>query len=371
MQGIETKLGAWVIKYRWLIIVFSLLLVFAAASGGRFLVFKADYRVFFGKDNPQLQAFDKIEKTYSRNDNVLFILSPKDGKVFTRETLKVVETVTEKAWQIPYSTRVDSISNFQHTYAEGDDLIVEDLISDAENLRDADLNRIKAIALSEPLLKQRLISPQAHVTSVSATIQLPNIDQVKEVPEVISFARNLADEIRKLAPDIEVRLSGMVPMNNAFAESAQGDMVSLVPLSFGVMFVMLLILLKSVSTTFGIIVVIFLSIMTGMGLGGYIGFPLTGPSVSAITIILTVAIANSVHVLTTFIHEMKSGKEKNIALSEALRINLQPVFLASATTMVGFLTMNFSEVPPFGHLGNFVAMGVVASFILSITFCLR
>ena len=228
--------------------------------------------------------------------------------------------------------------------------------------------KIKNIALNEPLLKQRLISPQAHVTSVSATIQLPNIDQVKEVPEVISFARNMADEIRKSSPDIEVRLSGMVPMNNAFAESAQGDMMNLVPLSFAVMFVMLLILLKSFSTTFGIIVVIFLSIMTGMGLGGFLGFPLTGPSVSAITIILTVAIANSVHVLTTFIHEMRTGKEKNVALTEALRINLQPVFLASATTMVGFLTMNFSEVPPFGHLGNFVAMGVVASFILSVTF---
>lgn len=368
MKDLESKLGLWVIKYRWLIIIISLLLVFTAASGGRFLVFKADYRVFFGKDNPQLQAFDKIEKTYSKNDNVLFILSPKDGKVFTRKTLKVIETVTEKAWQIPYSTRVDSISNFQHTYAEGDDLIVEDLISDAENLSDSDLLKIKDVALSEPLLKQRLISPQAHVTSVSATIQLPNIDQVKEVPEVISFARNMAEEIRKLSPDIEVRLSGMVPMNNAFAESAQGDMMNLVPLSFAVMFVMLLILLKSFSTTFGIIVVIFLSIMTGMGLGGYIGFPLTGPSVSAITIILTVAIANSVHVLTTFIHEMRTGKKKNAALIEALRINLQPVFLASATTMVGFLTMNFSEVPPFGHLGNFVAMGVVASFILSVTF---
>lgn len=368
MKNLESKLGLWVIKYRWLIIILSLLLVFAAASGGRFLVFKADYRVFFGKDNPQLQAFDKIEKTYSRNDNVLFILSPKDGKVFTRETLKVIETLTEKAWQIPYSTRVDSISNFQHTYAEGDDLIVEDLISDAENLSDTDLNRIKTVALNEPLLKQRLISPQAHVTSVSATIQLPNLDQTKEVPEVISFARNLADEIRKIAPEIEVRLSGMVPMNNAFAESAQGDMANLVPLSFAVMFVMLLILLKSFTTTFGIILVIFLSIMTGMGLGGFIGFPLTGPSVSSMTIILTVAIANSVHVLTTFIHEMRAGKEKNTAIVEALRINIQPVFLASVTTMIGFLTMNFSEVPPFTHLGNFVAMGVVASFILSITF---
>lgn len=114
MSELEAKLGPWVIKYRWLIIVLSFVIVFAAASGGRFLVFKADYRVFFSGDNPQLQAFEKLEKTYSRNDNVLFILTPKNGNVFTRETLKAVETLTEKAWQIPYSTRVDSISNFQH-----------------------------------------------------------------------------------------------------------------------------------------------------------------------------------------------------------------------------------------------------------------
>ena len=368
MSELESKLGPWVIKYRWLIIVFSLLLVFAAASGGRFLVFKADYRVFFSEDNPQLQAFDKLEKTYTRNDNVLFILSPKDGNVFTRETLKVVETLTEKAWQIPYSIRVDSVSNFQHTYSEGDDLIVADLVSEADKLSNAELEKIKNIATNEPLLKQRLVSPAGHVTSVSATIQLPRLDETKEVPEVVEFARKLADEIRLLAPDVEVRLSGMVLMNNAFAESAQGDMKSLVPLSFAVMFLMLLLLLKSFSTTFGTILVIFLSILTGMGLGGYIGFPLTGPSVSSTTIILTVAIANSVHILTTFIHEMRSGKDKNSAISETLRINLQPVFLASATTMVGFLTMNFSEVPPFQHLGNFVAIGVVASFFLSVSF---
>ena len=368
MQDFESKLGPWVIKYRWLIIILTLLFVIGAASGGRFLVFKADYRVFFSSDNPQLQAFDNLEKTYSRNDNVLFVLTPINGDVFTRETLSVIETLTEKAWQIPYSTRVDSISNFQHTYAEGDDLIVEDLVSDASLLSDADLKRIKEVATNEPLLKQRLVSPEGHVTSVSANITLPNIDQTKEVPEVMNFARSLAEEIRVLAPDVNVRISGMVPMNNAFAESAQGDMKTLVPISFAIMFIMLLFLLKNFATTFGTILVIFLSIMTGMGLGGYIGFPLTGPSVSSMTIILTVAIANSVHVLTTFLYGMRGGKEKNDAIVETLRINLQPVFLASITTMIGFLTMNFSEVPPFQHLGNFVAMGVVASFILSVTF---
>ncbi|MCK5386672.1 MAG: MMPL family transporter, partial [Gammaproteobacteria bacterium] len=245
MQGLESKIGTWVVKYRWLIIVMSLLLVFGAASGGRFLVFKADYRVFFSEDNPQLQAFDKLEKTYSRNDNVLFVLTPKDGNIFTRETLKAIEILTEKAWQIPYSIRVDSVTNFQHTRSEDDDLIVEDLVTDADKLSNAELLNIKNIAINEPLLKRRLVSETGHVTSVSATIQLPRIDETKEVPEVVEFSRKLADEMRILAPGIEVRLSGMVLMNNAFAESAQGDMANLVPLSFAVMFVMLLLLLRS------------------------------------------------------------------------------------------------------------------------------
>lgn len=368
MQDLESKLGHWVIKHRWLIIILSLVLVMIAASGGRFLVFKADYRVYFSEHNPQLKAFEKLEKTYTRNDNVLFVITPKDGNVFSREALKVVEKLTEKAWQIPYSIRVDSISNFQHTKADGDELIVQDLVSNAQNLTDAELKDIKNIAVNEPLLKQRLVSPDGHVTSISVTVQMPRVDETKEVPEVMKAARKLVEDIRMQAPDIELRLSGMVPMNNAFAESAQGDMASLVPLSFAMMFLMLLILLKSFSTTLGTILVIFLSILTGMGLGGYLGFPLTGPSVSSATIILTVAIANSVHVLTSFVHEMRIGKDKNSAIIESLRINLQPVFLASVTTMIGFLTMNFSEVPPFRDLGNFVAMGVITSFILSVTF---
>lgn len=98
------------------------------------------------------------------------------------------------------------------------------------------------------------------------------------------------------------------------------------------------------------------------------GLPLTPPAMSALTIILTVAIANSVHILVSFLHEMRAGSTKNDALIESMRVNLQPVFLASVTTAIGFLTMNFSEVPPFRHLGNFTAAGVLASFVLAVTF---
>ena len=368
MHEFESGYGKHIIKWRWLIIIASLIFVFLAASGGKNLAFSANYRIFFSDDNPQLLAFEALEKTYTKNDNVMFVLSPKDGNAFSPETLHAVEVLTEKAWQLPYSIRVDSLSNFQHTEAEEDDLIVGNLIEGAESYSADQLQRTKEIALNEPLLLRRLISDSGHVTAVNATIQLPGINEITEVPEVVAFAREIAAEMRAEFPDIELRLTGMVLMNNAFPESTIGDMKKLVPISFAIMLLFLAFFLKGVSSTFGIFLVILFSIVAAMGLGGHLGLPLSPPSASAPTIILTVAIANAVHVLVTFLHEMRHGKSKNDALVESLRVNLAPVFLASITTAIGFLTLNFSDVPPFRDLGNFVAMGVVVSFILSITF---
>ena len=56
------------------------------------------------------------------------------------------------------------------------------------------------------------------------------------------------------------------------------------------------------------------------------------------------------------------GTRKREAIVESVRVNVHPVFLACLTTALGFLSMNFSEVPPYRHLGTFVAFGVGASF---------
>lgn len=368
MNRIENKLGGWVVRYRWIIILLTLILVALAASGGKHLAFTNNYRVFFSAENPELLAFEALEKTYSKNDNVLFVLEPKNGDAFSTDVLVAIEELTEQAWQIPYSSRVDSLSNFQHTEAQEDDLVVRDLFEDAENLSVEDIAKIKHISMQEPLLVKRLISDRGHVTGVNVTILLPGKDENKETPEVVSFARNIANNIQQAHPDITVHISGMIMMNNAFGEAARGDMAKLVPISFGVMLLMLIVLTKSFSGTFLTLLVIACSILAAMGLGGYIGFPISPPSASAPTMILTIAIANSVHIIVTFLHGMQHGHTKVDAIKESIRVNLQPVFLASITTCLGFLSMNFSDAPPFQHLGNFVAMGVACAFVLSMTF---
>ena len=147
----------WIIRWKYLVVLACFLLVAAAASGGRLLTFSNDYRMFFGEDNPQLLAFERMQATFNKNDNIMFVVTPKDGKEFTRETLAAIKDITEQAWQIPYSTRVDSITNYQHTIAEEDDLIVDDLVVDPASLNDVELRQIQAIAINEPMLINGLI----------------------------------------------------------------------------------------------------------------------------------------------------------------------------------------------------------------------
>lgn len=357
-----------IVRYKWLVVMLTLLVVGAMGYGAQFLSFTNDYRVFFSKDNPQLTAFESLQDTYSKNDNVMMVLVPRDGNVFTGKTLKAITWLTEEAWQTPFSTRVDSITNYQHTYAEADDLIVEDLVFADDELTPERIAEVREIAVNEPLLVNRLISPSGHVTGVNVTIELKGEDTNAENPQVVEFIRNLRAEFEEKYPNIDVRLTGIIMMNQAFPEASQYDMSHLVPIMFGVFIVVLLFWVKGFSGTLSTFFVIVFSIVGAMGLAGWLGIALTPPSFSAIMIIPTMSIAHSVHILMNFLIGMHHGESKFEAMMDSLRINMQPVFLTTVTTCIGFLSLNFSDAPPFRDLGNIVAMGVVIAWVLSITF---
>ena len=264
----KERLFGFVAKYPIWVILVTLTFSMLAASGAQKLVFKGDYRVFFGEDNPQLVAFEAMQKVYNKTDNVAFIVVPKEGDVFTPEHLASLQDLTEVSWQVPYSTRVDSITNFQYTYAEEDDMVVEDLVMHPDRLSDADLQNIRQIALGEPLLINKLISKDANVSVVNVTVQLPGIDPITEVPKVSASVRALKDKYLAENPGTEVYLSGMIMMNTAFSEASMQDGATLVPLMFLIVMVIIGLLLRTITGTLATVVIIIMSIATTMGLAG-------------------------------------------------------------------------------------------------------
>ena len=176
-------------------------------------------------------AFEQLQDVYTKNDNVLVVLEPKSGDVFTNETLSAVEILTDRAWQVPFAIRVDGLTNFQYTRAEDDDLIVEDLVTGAAFMTTSELEHSRKIALSESRLVDVLIPPNSKVVGVNITVQLPGED-IMETAKVAESVRAIAREIEELYPDIKTHLTGMVMINTAFGEASQNDMGTLVPLMF-------------------------------------------------------------------------------------------------------------------------------------------
>lgn len=365
MNWFEKTLSEWVIKYRWWFIAVSLVLFVTTASGMRFLSFENDLRVFFSDENPQLQALEALENTYNKTDNIFFVVAPQDKNVFTRKNLAAIEELTETSWLIPYSSRVDSITNFQYTYSEDDDLIVEDLVINAPDLGDEEISRVRRIALAEPRLLNNIVSANGQVTGINVNILPPGKSRA-EVQETADYAQTLADNFRRQHPGIDIYLTGAVMFDTAFTDATKGDMKTLIPLMFFALVIIIGVALRSYSGTWITAIIILFSMASGMGMAGWLDIAMTTASGVAPTIILTLAVADSVHILATVYQHMGMGIAKQKAVAESIRINLQPVFLTSITTAIGFLTMNFSDAPPFRDLGNIVAMGIMAAFFYSI-----
>ncbi len=368
MDDFYTKITLLTINNRFLVLFLSALVVAVSGIGLKPLIddYSLDYRVLFSEKNPQFRAFLAMENIYGKRDNIMIVLEPQNGEVFTKENLKVIQKLTERAWQTPYSVRVDSITNFQKSYAIEDDLIVEDLVNDIDQLTHTELNTIREWTLQEPLLVNRMVSSRSHVTAVNIMMNLPS-DAGEEQFEAVNFVRDLMDQTRKEAPWMTLYLTGETMMGHTGVESGMHDGTRLFPLMYGLILILCAFLLRSAWAVVAVLLVIGLSTLAGLGLSGHLGLQLSMITAIVPIIILTLAVADSVHVLVSMFQELRDGKDKREAIIHALEINHQPIALTSITTAIGFISLNSSEIPPFRDMGNMVAIGVIAAWLLSVT----
>ncbi|HAS6742319.1 TPA: MMPL family transporter [Vibrio parahaemolyticus] len=364
-QGIG--LGKIPTKYSLFVLLATIFLIIVATIGGKNLYFRGDYDIFFDGTNKQLLAFDEIQTTFAKTDNLAIVIAPEDGDIFTPQTLSLIQKITVDAWQVPYSSRVDSIANYQHTEAFDDDLLVEDLLYSEYELTPERISKVKSIALSEPVLKSALVSDKGDVTVVNITVQLPEMDKTAEVEEVVSSINAMIDRYQRAYPDVTFHKAGIIAMNHAFMTAAQDDSSTLVPTMLVVILVFLTIMLRSILSVIATLIVIIGSVMATMGISGWAGMFLSTATVNVPTLIMTLAVADCVHVIATMRQSMKNGFTKAQSIERSIALNFVPILITSVTTAIGFLMMNMSDSPVLRDFGNLSALGVMVACFLSVT----
>ena len=360
-----------VLRRRWLVAAFATLIMLVVTGGARFIGVTNDYRSLFDEDNPQLAALDALENTYTVSKTALIAVAPREdsaaeGSIFAREALAAIEDLTEAAWLAPHSTRVDSLTNYSHSEAFEDDLIVEPLVEDAASLGDAGLARVHDIALNAADIAGRLVSRDGRVGGVAINFILPENADAATV-EITDYLNAMLADARASHPDLAYHLTGDIVMDRAFADTTQDEMRTLAPLVFVIIVVAAAVLLRSVLGTLALVVTLVFVVNTTLGFAGWIGTVFNPANSGVPIIVMTVAVAHSVHIVTAALAGMGRGLERNEAIAESIRDNAWPVFLTTATTAIGFLSLNASDSPPFRVLGNLVAFGVLCAFVYSMT----
>ncbi len=355
------------LRFRWLVVGAATLVMLAMAAGGRFITVSNDHRILFGEDNPQLTVYDALEDTYTSSNTALIAVTPKQGTVFTRETLGVIEKLTEEAWQAPYSSRVDSLTNYNHSEAIGDDLIVGPLVENAAALTDADLDRIEGIANDSIELVGRMLAEDGRVAGLAINFIPPAEAHDAAVVELNAHLDDMLARVRAENPEVDFHITGDIVMQRAFAQATQDDLERLTPIVFFLIVAVAYLILRSISGALSMVVMILFSVGTAMGLAGWNHTVFSPVNAGVPIIVMAISVAQSVHITTMTLTAMRRGLDKMEAVAESVRVNAFPVFLASLTSVIGFLSLNASDSPPFHTLGNYVAFGVACTFVYSMS----
>lgn len=360
----QQRWARFVVNNPWLCIFLCLAWVAASAYGFKFAQFNADNRVLFSEEYEGLKRLEAVEAEFSKDDTLVILVRPHNGKIFTRENLTLLTELTEKAWTLPRTQRVDSLTNFQHTQVDGDDLNVVDLVTEPSQLSDEDIQQIRNIAINEPNIVKNVLSEKAHAAAVVVTV-VTDDRSGKEASMIMQQAALIRQQMQEQYPNVDIMFSGMVAFNDATQVNTHHELTSTSMYSSLAILVCLFIMLRSLVSVMQTMFVVTCSIIIAAGSILLFGVELTAVMAGAPAIILTLAVADSIHILITYQQQIRSGAEKHQAMYESLRVNAQPVFLTSLTTAIGFLFLNSSKSPPFADMANMVSIGVMAAWLLS------
>lgn len=367
-HGLMATTADAIVRLRWLWLGLTVVLIaLSVARLDRIWPPNPDARIFFAEENPDRVALDRFEATFNKNDNLMIVVAPKGGDVFDPDVLGVIGEITEKAWLLPFVRRVDSLTNFQHTEAVGDEMITRDLVEDPAGVTPDQAAEAKKIALARIELVGQTVSPQGDVTMVQVLFTLPQKDPATEVPSIVAEMKAMQAEIEKAYPDIKLHLSGGVIINNQFAVSGQQDAQTLM----GPMFLIILLVvgfsIRSVFGTIAVLVIIILSALAGLGGLGWMDRPINSVTILAPLLIMTLAVASAVHVLAACRQNMVHSADRKEWVRKALADHMGAIIIACVTTAIGFFCLNFSISPPFRELGNTVGIGVLAAMFYTLT----
>ncbi|MBF0105483.1 MAG: MMPL family transporter, partial [Deltaproteobacteria bacterium] len=166
---------------------------------------------------------------------------------------------------------------------------------------------------------------------------------------------------------IRVCFGGTPHIDEIFYLYSKKDARVIMPLAVVLVMVGLFFIFRHVATTVIPLVIILLSTLWLFGIMGFLGIRLNVITVNVCVIVLTISVADSIHILSDYYQWLIRGDSREAAIKKSFVDLFTPCVFNAATTIAGMLSLLVSSLRPVREFGLFSALGVGLALILSMT----
>jgi len=356
-------IAAKIVARPWATLLIGVVLTAAGGAGLHQLQPDFSHRGYFADSDPLLQQLDRFEETFGSSDAVVIGVHSPSG-IFDVESAELIRELTAAMWDLPEVGRVDSVANFNWVHTSTDGIIVEPLLPKDGPL-DATLVADRGrIAQANETVPGYLLSQDGKTTLLFALLET-EVGHTPDERAIVLAAREMLERFRR--GDHELQMAGSVPLTYAFQEASQADLSVLLPAVGLIAIVLLTVMLRRKKAVAATLLVAVAAIVHTMGLAGWLGVDITNLTGALPQILIAIAVADAVHIWSTFDGGLDEGLPAIEAARQALSKNVAPTLLTSITTAVGFFTFLVSDIKAISGLGLVAGLGTLAAWALTYT----
>lgn len=311
-------------------------------------------------DMPSYQIMEQIENTFGKSDFIIIALGKEGETVYRPDVLSAVGRLCDELEGVSGVDKVASLTTVNDIRSSDLGFDVVPLV-ERERLKEPGYIENIRQRIQENHLFQGFVSEDERYAAITLTL---DVDAREDV-----VMERITRVTKRYEPEYQVYISGMPYIRGYVGKAVRSDVASLLRLVLLILFAVIFFSLRTLKGTILTMAVIGLSVLPTMGLMGLLKVKFTLINTSMPVILLAVACADSIHIITHFLHKYRGGlRDVKHAIALTMSELLLPVVLTSVTTLLGFLSLTPSEITALLPYGLLIGFGVVWAWVLSVTF---
>lgn len=354
-----TKIVEFSVDHPRLVVSLTLVLTFLFAAQLPRIKTDTDPKNMLPITSPVRQYNDQVEGWFALHPDVIVLGIRNEKGIFTGETLRRIEDLTEATLKIPgvIAPDVVGLPTVDDVTSEGETLRAQPLLAQIPATPEQ-MAAFERHLLSNPLLVPRLISPDGRMTALYVPI------------EKNANGKQIADEIRHLVGREkgaeEFYLAGDPVARDTFGAEMFRQMALFSPLAGAVMFIALFLMFRNWILVFANMAVAMVSIVWSMGLFVGLGIPIH--IMASMSPVFLMAIStDTVHIFNEFYFRFREVGRKKEAILATMGVVGLPVLYSDLTAAAGFASLGIGPIIPVRIFGFLVALGTLVILLMSFT----